>query len=643
MDRFIELIEEKLLELVNNQASINNELSSINEALNFLDAAKRNPDSIDDSIFKSLFPKELDKTISDLLFFKGWFEINSEESQIKSSRTALNDLITSKENELKTKIDLLNNKNSEDLEKIEKCKSALATLRGYNDESFINREQLKTIDEIIDIVDSSEDVLKAYLEIAINNSKHLAISVPFDDIPIEQINERTNVEEELLRLEPSSNIEEIEEEKSLKEKYEEKINKFLDSTPYKDVKDIMPRSLYESIKTILSKAKESIEDADFGLLIGMLDEFGTNVLNFNDVGYLTLGYTIKILEAIEARSHDDLKEAVKEYNRKYRAGLREEKAKAEKFEQEFADELRKEELEEIRKKGISNDFIAAEGLQEYVNYLVNVENKYEIRKFLGDSRYSESLRGLTDKEIKASFTGDDYYKYCIAGLYEKMVDILLTNDNSDDKKKELKDLKTEIELIIKELEENNTPTAEPTIYDEYKDQGKDFNYVIFFDIDEFNDSYDSSKRSSSRTKKAFAGEVMRCFDEGLFTTDPRAFNDEHTVMISESNPNNDGIVGYRVGELRVTSKLLENPQIKLDKDGENHNLIIVFHVVFGSTDKTKTLQEALKTFNHGQRRYEELKRIFSKDGTKEEQEREIKASLEVLKKISNTAGRKYNI
>ena len=117
MDRFIELIEEKLLELVNNQASINNELSSINEALNFLDAAKRNPDSIDDSIFKSLFPKELDKTISDLLFFKGWFEINSEESQIKSSRTALNDLITSKENELKTKIDLLNNKNSEDLEK----------------------------------------------------------------------------------------------------------------------------------------------------------------------------------------------------------------------------------------------------------------------------------------------------------------------------------------------------------------------------------------------------------------------------------------------------------------------------------------------------------------------------------------------
>ena len=602
MDRIIEILKETLLEIENNQKTSQEELDNIKKSIELLDNAYNDLDSIDVNSFKNIFPEE-SKTIDDLLLFKGWFSSNSEESQIVEASTNLKEMINFKKKELDEKSSMIISNNQEELYK--KYSEVLEILSSYNQDKYITLEEESKIYEAFSLIGITEDLFKVYLEIAINN-RNIEKTRKKEIKPV-------LTEEEIRDVETA--LEEINTPNE-ESKYEGLMKKFRNtengvSPSYIDVKELLESDIYDLINSIMMNiTEEDIQKMES--LVELIDAFGLEECSGPD---LVIGSAIKLLDAFESKSIDEIKEIISIYKRKK---LEEEKEK-----------LLEEKAEE---------FIQVEGLKEYSDLVNEVKRTYDIGRFL-DIRYIQSYEGISKEDLKESMTDTEYYKFCIAKTVHEMEEILSLNENTEEIMEMLSNLRVDLDTAINSYNKFLiSKKTEPTLYDQKRENGEPFNYFVLFDEDTFWDYYKTEKISSGRTTKTWSKHVKELFDEIMEMTDVKQIRENaHNVHISTAAPNPYEILGYRHGETRLLIRVLEAPIIKINGAEEMHNVIIVFYPVYGSKDKEDVEGASINLFKNNLKRYEELRKIFSSKGNVEDQLKELGAGLLAYKNVGEYA------
>ena len=644
MDKIIELLENEIKKILDNRELLTNELEQFKETIKILNNSKTNPDEIDVETFKSIFNSDLSSKLDDLLLYKGWFKSNSEESQIELALNELSSIINSKIEELNNRIESINSIiNSDEL--INAYTEALNILKKSDNGQYISMEELSKLDKVVESIGYTDDLVNAYLKIAMNNSaiektKKVSSKVELSDDQIRRMDDaldRINFTEE-----------NIKEKKSDNDRFAEMFNKFNNiengnSPSYKDVKEMLDDDLYNTSKEIISKSREIMSDLDFKPYQELLNEFGLEIFDGED---LYIGMTIELLSAYESKNIERIKELIKilkDKEAEEERTRREQELRDAEFEREFEQALLVEETANSEPQ--IDDIIPASGLEEYAEKLKEVNDRYGISKFLqNNENYISSFGGLNLKDIKDSFPPEeDYYKYCIALVYDKIFKILITGNNSDEIKHTLSELKVELDSAINSFEDYLLALDninEKTIYEQMKEEGKPFNYLVIFDKDEFDDTYSKSRAVGAIKKTEYPAAVLRSLNEIMMTTDlSQIMRKSHNIHRSHGHPNEDELLDYAAGKMRITIKILPNPHVIGDDENDKHNVIIVFHNVYALRDKSDELMATITTFDTKQDRFKQIQEIFSENGTKEDQEREFQLSSYIYKRqVKRTEG-----
>ena len=174
-EKIVKQIEQKLDELNTDIKELKKYKNANNKAIDVLKTYIEHPDEID----KTFLDQIISDNIKDSLNYKqslvliGYYENESfnKESQIISSRNYISELLDSKVKDFSEKVNELNKKIEENQSKINETKKIYNTLLNYDENTYLDENQIISIYNFISKMEPSSDVLKFFTQLAINNAE----------------------------------------------------------------------------------------------------------------------------------------------------------------------------------------------------------------------------------------------------------------------------------------------------------------------------------------------------------------------------------------------------------------------------------------------------------------------------------------
>lgn len=620
MDKIIEYFESQINEIKTKIDVTDAKISEIQKNIGIVESAINDPDSIDSDIFKKIFSDNLQSQIDDLLVFKGWYLSNPDESQIKEAFNLLKEICTPKVEELKTNIEELNNEISSSNELINKNEEFLSLIRNYNVETYITEEILDKLNEIVMLVGIDDEIVKIFMDIAINNSA------------IESSRRITQAEEVLsdettaqIDRESQETIEEINNvDDSVEEDYSRRNEEFLDR-----IKSFKTNEEYKNLDNdLFAKAVEimnKISTIDYDVSdISFYEEYVAlnGILNDIEDNSFILTVCIKLLNSYEANDIEEVRKTLNAYE----------------------NAIREDEVTDIPA------LLSSNGLDNLLDLMRGINDNFNMNEFITEHLpYLVSLETLSKEERKAALKGNDESdKINLAILFKNVIELVEDGNIDQEVIDELKSIEKDIESILnpKETTPVETPTGEDfndeisTLSEPYSNE--DFeNYVVIYDKKELAKSIKETEQWMPVTNKKFSEFFIRKINTLINTPIPELIHDHnsHIVKIGKSENNPYKIYGLRLGgsDIRVTFKVLETAKVASDTD-KKHGVIMIFNTCYGKTNKEDELKDSITIFErYENERYSKLKKIFGAKKYADDQQNEIDDSYEIFKKIYNKA------
>lgn len=580
MDTIISYIQDKYNELARIQSENYQRCQNLEEKIEILKFYKENPAEIREREFNDLFPDESKETYKKINLFRDWFSISSSESQIKDLLEHLEELISLRIVDLEKQlreIELIPDT------RIEKYERVLDILREYNRDKYIEPEERKQIDEIINTMSINDEIIKFYFDIAINNSR---IERERNRRARE---ERTAVlsEEEIQQMDASR--EEIapsreydENDARLKKELNEKIKAFLEDSSLRENNE----NLFNSASDILSKALVIINDEAGS--ISFIKEY-LDGLEEPDIDFIDFITAIEILDAYKNNDLDKITSIIENYN----------SIISRENEPEIENNTIENEpvVETIAIEDEVKSILNSNNLEEYAELMVELEELYYVKDLLDDP-YVKSFADLEMAEFvktikRMNLSDEDNYRYILAKYYSEIVETSYGVITEETKNK-LGEIKTKINEIINKINEirnnNGSNSGDP----ENPYSSKFNNYIVFFNEDEFTESYNDPTFDEIRpiVPAVLDFKLDKLVEHDLNTI----IHDSHVLQESESKPNQDNLYEYLGGNSRITYQILKTSKIYRDGDNQEHGVIIVYHACFAHQDKHDKLHAAIDSF-----------------------------------------------
>lgn len=620
MDKIIEYLEKQINEIKTKKDSTDAKISEIQKNIDIIESAIKDPDSIDSDIFKKIFSDDLQSQIDDLLVFKGWYSSNPDESQIKEAFNLLKEICNPKVEELKTNIEELNNGITSSNELINKNEEFLSFIKNYNKDTYISEEILDKLNEIVISVGIDDEIVKLFMDIAINNSLiELSKKVSETD---EVLSDETTAQidrESEEKIQEINRVEnQIEEDYSKRnEEFLSRIKAFKTNSEYKDMdEDLFTKAL--EIMSKISTIEYDISDISF------FEEYvqSNGILNDIEDTSFIITVCIKLLNSYEARDLEEVRKTLNDYDNA---------------------------ISEDEQLNL-NDLLRSNGLDDLADLLISLEDNYDLDKFVNEHKpYLTSLESLSREERKAALNADNESGKIIdlAILYKNAIELIEDGIIDEDIIGELKSIKENIDLIIEPKEEiiegfdteedfgDDSLLPEPYSNEDFE------NYVVIYDKKELAKSIRETEKWMPVTNKKFSEFFIRKINTLINTPIPELIHghNSHIVKIGESENNPYKIYGLRLGgsDIRVTFKVLETAKVASDTD-KKHGVIMIFNTCYGKTNKDDELKDSITIFErYEEERYSKLKKVFGAKKYADDQQTEIDDSYEIFKKIYKKA------
>lgn len=557
MEEIIQIIEDKINKL-NEDKEGKKRLEELKQkVISFLD----NPDAIVDNQdeFKFIFSEEDRNTLEAIISLCGLY--NYKESQIINALNSLKEMVDKKVSSIDEEINRIQDNINTSVDEYNRL---LDILINYDEDTYVSIDDLLKIKEI---VGESEELLKLYFIVAINNS----------EIEIKQINEQNEEESALSRdvVEDLDNsraiinttVQEMVDEVNKKNEYLVQINSFISNIGYRDLDE----ELYNLVLPIMLSAKDILEDEKEKLFIDCVEEDGNlETMNLFEGNELKLLVARELLFAYEDNNIDKVRDILNIYKSNKSIDIK--------------------------------DFLALEGLRDYASILFKLEEKYNIKDGIN------SVEGVSYEDVLTDGLSQTLQNdiYLLKITYKDILELLNERKMTDEVRTILDKLMNRIINILEKQDSVIDNNQDDNKTDNIKENliGKE-NCVVFYDIDEFHKSYENLMKDHYELANDMQEEIkskIECLKDrpllDLITNESVA----HNIHRDRNKRNKEEILALKDGKTRLSFKVLEGIKIK-DDTGKEYPVIMIIHVCYGWTDKyTKNynLSEALTIFDRYQ-------------------------------------------
>lgn len=594
MEELIRIVEEKINKLKEKEKG-KKELEELKAKINnYL----YNPDGIIDGAeeFKYIFRDESINSLNLIISLCGLYSYR--ESQIVDALSMLGMMANKKLNYIDDEL----GKIQSDIDyKIEEYNDVLNKLKNYNSDTYISLEELIKIKEV---VGECEELLKVYFIVAINNSEIEKRRLEEESV-VEEVILPNDVVEDLddSRVLINTTLEEQIEESTKKDEYLTRITEFIGNSQYR----IMDEKLYDLSLMIILKAKSILENSENSLDFSFLE----NELNKEDIVWvdgsdLVIISLKELLEAYETSNLDEVREIIDLYKSNTSIDIKE--------------------------------YLKLEGLNDYAILIQKLEDKYKVHENI------DTVRGISYEEAKVDESLQNLQSdvYLLKITYKDILELLENRKLDTKNKAKLDELINRIKTINAKYESTDTIDNDVDDLSEYYKNAE--NYIVFFDIDEFDKTYEELKKSHYEMAEALSRSVKSKFKKLKEYNSFDLVKEEHShnIHTSRKHPNPYEILDLNKGLARLSFKVIEGAKIT-DERGIEHPVIIAFHTCYGAIDgtaKNANLIKGVDMFRYdGTNRYEKLKRIFSRDANKngmtDEAREELEKSLKEIMRIQS--------
>ena len=616
MKKIIEFLNKQLELYKTNLENNNKEILKLDEIISILEKSIKNPDEINEEEFNKIFDIE---TIKDILFYKGWFKSNSTEPQIIDAYRLLKELVDNKITEISLKKEKLNNENTSYQELINNYEEIFQFLQGYNKDTYVPIEILDKINEIIFSIDIDDEIVKLFLDIAINNS----IIEKSKIINHEEINEELT-EEEIARMSNArqETTKVLEEKTPIKDEKKEILNK-IDQFKHNEEYKKLDNELYSRTIDILDSFISLNVDNDD---IQLVELFDLDECVGNGKEHFIIKTCIELLKGFETGNIEKIKEVLNIF-----------------------DTSARENNDESTQSIDLVELLKLNGLEDLVETLVSVNNKYNIMEYIkNNDKFIKAMDGFDEEQKNQYLIGKNADEKTIISLaleYKNIYELIEDGTIDEEIKEMLVEIHNKIKSIIK-IKNGDNIKKTPTLEDDNPNDivkpysNEDFeNYVVILNEDKFIKSYkDAEERTEGSTKSYFAGLFIRKLNTLIDTPENELIHsgNSHIVNISQNKSNEFGIFDLILGgkTIRLTYKML--PNVSLASDSlKKHGVIMILNTCYARTNKANELLDSINIFTseRGQKRFKELERIFGDANNQDEQQAEIDKSRKLFDEI----------
>jgi len=606
MEELVRRIEEKINELYEVQERQRQDILKLEELKQRIEYYIENPNTIDDDTIdevKDILELEENDSIIQL---RGLF-YGVTEPQIIEAIGHLNEIATTRINKINEDIAVIEGNDVFTL--INEHNRIIELLDGYNSEVYISSDDLRKLREILG---DSEELLRLFYEIAINNSEIERIrrerreQQPEESISIEETLDEQTEQQLDSRDELYTSQQELETAAGLRKEYLDRINTFIENENYKNIEG------YEYSLLIINKAKKVLLDSSSEIDFAFINDIGIENPSWYLGNELVVGTAKLLLDAYDNENVHLIKNILNEYKKN-----------------KFID---------------TKDYLKLEGLDSYATLLTTLEEKYKFNEINTVNSYN----GMEDKEDADAETR-------LGIIYKDIISLLKRIDTTTDTRVQLtEEDRAELAKYVKKINEilGNNKDVEISSSEIEEYYGPRDNYIVFYDVDEFQKSLEETIADHSGQRD----EIKKNVDSQL----QMLKNIDISELISSRKSGNihtdkgkDNV--YEILELKTTNyirisfKRLNNAKI-IDKNGKEHNVIVVIHTCYGKIGKNgkyENLTKGIKIFEDIEKetkrkkkksRYSNLVEIFSEekniDGISEEAREEIEKGIAKLKEYS---------